>query len=202
MTPMPIKPLSSGELTRLLLRRTSAGAEALDRRITARTQTDLAVLVADSSGFTRQVLDTGVLPFLARMHRCYRKVVPLLERGGGRVLSQRADNILAVYPDALAAVKAARRAQQFLRKDNAKRPPSDRFHLCMGIDAGPVLALSDDVFGAAVNIASKLGEDLAEKNEILLTGEVVRRLAGRLRSSYARSTQIGGRLFELHRCAP
>jgi class 3 adenylate cyclase len=69
----------------------------------------------------------------------------------------------------------------------------------MGIDAGPVLELADDVYGAAVNFASKLGEDLAEKDEILLTGGAVRRLKGRLRTSYARSTQVGGHLVELHR---
>jgi class 3 adenylate cyclase len=131
--------------------------------------------------------------------RCQDAVLPALLRRGGRLLSARADNLLLTYPDALSAALAARQAQRLLRHRNRARKPRDRFHLCMGIDAGPVVELADDVFGTAVNLASKLGEDLADRDEILLTGEAVLRLQGRLRTGYARSTQIGGQVFELHR---
>jgi class 3 adenylate cyclase len=44
----------------------------------------------------------------------------------------------------------------------------------MGIDYGRYLRLVDDVFGDTVNLAYKLGEDLAGRGEILVTEPVVR----------------------------
>lgn len=42
--------------------------------------------------------------------------------------------------------------------------------LCVGIGYGRVLRIGDlDVFGAEVNAASKLGEDIAKANEVLVT---------------------------------
>ena len=38
-----------------------------------------------------------------------------------------------------------------------------------GVGFGDVLELDGDVFGAEVNLASKIGEDLARPGEVLLT---------------------------------
>ena len=45
--------------------------------------------------------------------------------------------------------------------------------LCIGLGFGRVLRIGDaDVFGAEVNAASKLGEDIAKAHEILVTKAV------------------------------
>jgi len=45
--------------------------------------------------------------------------------------------------------------------------------LCIGLGYGDMLRIAeDDVFGAEVNAASKLGEDTAKEGEILVTGAV------------------------------
>ena len=44
----------------------------------------------------------------------------------------------------------------------------DRSYMCIGIEYGSLLRLADDAFGDPVNIAFKLGEDVAEPNEILI----------------------------------
>lgn len=42
--------------------------------------------------------------------------------------------------------------------------------LCVGLGTGHVLRIGDrDIFGAEVNAASKLGEDTAKANDILVT---------------------------------
>ncbi len=98
-----------------------------------------------------------------------------------------------------ARTRWARPVQRRLARYNRGRPTPERFNACIGIDCGPILRLADDVYGAAVNIASKLGEDLAAKDEILVTGEVMRRASGDFRFAYVRSTELGGRTFELYR---
>jgi class 3 adenylate cyclase len=56
--------------------------------------------------------------------------------------------------------------QQF----NKRRVPEDQVLLCVGIGYGKVLRIGDeDVYGQEVNAASKLGEDTAKANEILVT---------------------------------
>ncbi len=52
--------------------------------------------------------------------------------------------------------------------------------LCIGLGYGRVLHIGDqDVFGQEVNAASKLGEDTAKANEILVT-DAVRAAAGEI----------------------
>jgi class 3 adenylate cyclase len=196
---MPSRPLSPDRFFAELRRRTPANAKSFDRRLLARTERDLAILVSDSSGFTRRTREEGILHFLSLMVQVNARVVPVLERHRGRVLARRADNLLAVFDDAVDAGRAAVAVQRTLRAWNRGKPPRRRFHLCLGLDAGPVVALDGDVYGSPVNIASKLGEDLAGRGEILATAEFVRRLDGALRTGYSRSSTIGGSIVEVHR---
>jgi class 3 adenylate cyclase len=56
---------------------------------------------------------------------------------------------------------------------NERRKPQEQILLCVGIGFGRVLRIGDtDVWGKEVNGASKLGEDRAKGNEILVTDSV------------------------------
>ena len=186
-------------LFRLLRKRTPRNAEAFDRSLRERAERDLTVWVSDSSGFTRKTHEHGILQFLAVMTRCYGFVAPILERHGGKVYTQNADNILAMFPEPVRALRAAVAVQRRLRRYNSGKKDAEQFHLCIGIHCGRALELEDDVFGDCVNVAAKVGEDLAGKGEILVTGEVSRRVKGRFRATYTRSAELGGRGFELYR---
>ena len=53
---------------------------------------------------------------------------------------------------------------------NEKRKPEEKVLLCVGLGFGRILRIGDvDVFGKEVNAASKLGEDTAKADEILVT---------------------------------
>ena len=192
-------PLDREGFFRLLRTRTARNAEAFDLAFREQAERDMTVWVSDSSGFTRKTHEHGILQFLAVMSRCYGYVVPILRRHGGRVHSQNADNILAKFADPVRAVRAAVAVQRRLRSYNRAKKPAEQFHLCIGIESGPAYVLTDNVYGACVNVASKLGEDLAGKGEILVTGGVARQVKSRFRCAYNRSAEIGGRPFELYR---
>jgi len=189
--------MTSREFLALLGRPSADGT--LDRLIERRAGEDLAVLVADSSGFSRRTHERGIVRALTLVVRAVEAVRPVLKRRGGVVLSTKVDNLVAVFPDARSAVLGALDARRRLKRDNARRKEADRVHLCFGIDVGRVIRLADDVFGAAVNVAAKIGEDLAGKDEILVTAPVARTIGPGVRTAYSRSTEIGGRTFELHR---
>jgi len=69
-----------------------------------------------------------------------------------------------------AAVACAIAMQKACATTNARRTPEEQIVLCVGVGHGRLLKIGDDdVFGHEVNLASKLGEDTAQSNEILAT---------------------------------
>jgi class 3 adenylate cyclase len=130
----------------------------------------VAVLVLDTCGFSRRVRELGIVHFLALLERMERVVRPDIEAAGGRILRREADNLFAVFEDAGSAVQAARTVQRGLRAANEALPEADELGASIGIGFGEVLLVGDDdVWGDEMNLASKLGEDLAECGEILVT---------------------------------
>ena len=156
------------------------------------------ILVGDSAGFSRRTHEKGIVEALRVVAQGYRILAPVLERRG-RIFSQKVDNILAIFEDATDAVEAAIESQRRLRRERAKG--RTEFAVCIGIDAGPLIRVGKDVFGSTVNVAAKIGEDLAAKDEILVTSAVADGVKGRIRCAYARSSAIGGVSVELHRVA-
>lgn len=193
--------LTSDEFFSTLRRRTSRNAGKVDTRILERAGCDLAVLMSDSSGFSRKTHEYGIFQFLSVMTRCFDRLIPILEKRGGECLSHVADNILAVFREPGDAVRAAVEMHRWLRRYNGGRPDAEQFNICVGIHYGPVVRLRETVYGGTVNVASKVGEDLAGKDEILVTREVVGRIPKTFRTSYDRSVTLGGKPFEIHRVA-
>lgn len=172
-----------------------------DRRLAKDCGRELAVMMCDSSGFSRKTKEHGILQFLAVMVRVYDGLNPIVARRRGTVISQGADNLLAVFTDCDHAAAAALDMHRWLAKRNAGRPEAETFNICIGIHYGHLLRLRNDVFGDAVNVAAKVGEDLAGRDETLLTRDAASRLSPRYRAPYVRSTELGGRVVELHRLA-
>ncbi|MDD5304573.1 MAG: adenylate/guanylate cyclase domain-containing protein [Elusimicrobia bacterium] len=189
---------TSEQLFARLRGRTKANADSLDRDIENQCVLDATVMMCDSSGFTRRTREYGILHFLAVMTRVYDLAEPIIARHRGTVISRGADNLLAVFETPVAGVDAAIAIQRLLAKFNAGKTDRDQFQLCMGFHHGKLLRLKDGVYGDKVNVASKIGEDLASAEEILVTGEVAKRLPPRVKRKYARSAELGGKTFELH----
>lgn len=184
-----------------LVRERPHDGRRFDAEMASRFERELTILAADSSGFSKRTFEHGIVRFLANLVRSYDRIVPILERHGGVVTTQNADNILAVFADTEGAVRAALEIHAWLDKRNRRLAPPDRFELCIGLHHGPVLRLRDDVYGAAVNVCAKIGEDVARAGETLVTDEVVQRAPG-FRYERAGTTAIGGRRLRMHRVLP
>ncbi|HZE96438.1 MAG TPA: adenylate/guanylate cyclase domain-containing protein [Planctomycetota bacterium] len=196
---MSSRPLDSREFFRLLQQRTARSAGRIDRILRERAEREVTVFVCDTSGFTRKTHAYGIAHFLAVMTRGYRSIHPLLQKRRGLVVSQAADNLIALFPDPANAVRASIDIQRKLRRFNVGKHDADQFHLSIGIETGPAMVLIDNVYGATVNVAAKIGEDLAGKGEILVTGGVAKLVKRAHRCTYDRSAELGGRAFEIFR---
>ncbi|HEX3698895.1 MAG TPA: adenylate/guanylate cyclase domain-containing protein [Polyangia bacterium] len=144
--------------------------EAIDREIHAAFAETRAILVLDMCGFSRLTMQHGITHFLAMIHRLHGLVRPLVHEHGGRVVKTEADNVFATFDDAPEAVAAARAIQSRLDQANVFLPEDWDLHASLGIGYGPTLLVGQtDLFGNEVNIASKLGEDIAGRGETFLT---------------------------------
>jgi len=141
----------------------------IDRVIWDELGVECAVMFTDLTGFSRQVAKFGILHFLQIIHQQHALLCPVSERHGGTLIKTEADSMLLLFPRAADAVAAAVEMQRACAVANRARDPEDKMILCAGIGYGKLLRLPDDVFGHEVNLASKLGEDTAGSNEILVT---------------------------------
>lgn len=153
--------------------------EEIDAKINETFRQNYAILVMDMSGFSRTTVRYGIIHFLAMIHRMHGIVKPIIAECGGTVVKEEADNIFAVFPNVKSAVEAAIDSLKQTAAVNTTVPPEMDIYLCIGIGCGDVLMLEgEDMYGSEFNLASKLGEDLAERGEILLTSAAFENLEG------------------------
>jgi adenylate cyclase len=129
-----------------------------------------AVLVLDMSGFSRTTQLHGVVTFLMMIHQMRLLAVPTIQAFGGKLVKAEADNLFCLFEDVDAAVRASREIITRLNTVNVLLPGDRRLYASIGVGWGDILVLEDeDLFGDEVNLSSKLGEDVAQGGQILLT---------------------------------
>jgi adenylate cyclase len=160
------------ELNRLLQLRNEHPEKAveIDAQIHQTFLQSHAVMVLDMSGFSRLTIRHSIIHFLAMLRRLCAIALPIVEQYQGSLVKQEADNIFAVFPTVEAAIEAAIDILKSLDAINTGLPDSQDLHVSLGIGYGELLMIEGkDVFGSEMNLACKLGEDLARAGEILLT---------------------------------
>ena len=151
-----------------------ADRPATEQTILATYQRCKAVLALDMSGFTLTVRRDGILAYLCQIRRMHQLTSPIVLAHQGQVIKNEADNLLAVFDDpaqaiqaALAMVRVSQSADSGVSADRGALTP---VAFSIGVDFGEVLLIDGvDCFGDAVNLAYKLGEDLARPGEVLVT---------------------------------
>jgi class 3 adenylate cyclase len=135
------------------------------------------VMVLDMSGFSRTTQRLGIVSFLLMIHQMKLLAVPCIEAATGLVLKAEADNLFALFDTVDDAVRAGREIIQRLNAANIVLPEGRKLYVSIGIGYGNVLNIEDrDLWGDEVNLASKLGEDIGQIGEILLTAEARARM--------------------------
>lgn len=129
-----------------------------------------SVMVLDMSGFSRTTQRHGIAAFLLMVHQMKRLAMPEIEDKGGLLVKAEADNLYCLFDATDDAVRAARAIVRQLKAANLILPEDRRLYASIGIGFGAVLNIDDeDLFGDEMNLACKLGEDIAGRSEILLT---------------------------------
>ncbi|HME05358.1 MAG TPA: nickel-binding protein [Solirubrobacteraceae bacterium] len=107
--------------------------------------------IADSTRLTQELGDRGVMRVLREHDSIVRGA---LARYGGREVKHTGDGIMAVFASAYQAVGAAMQIQRDVHEREAAEPYT--LHVRVGVAAGEPVTEHDDLFGAAVQQASRL----------------------------------------------
>lgn len=142
----------------------------IDARLRALFEREVSILVLDMCGFSRLTAEHGVMHYLAMIEQMLASATPAVVANGGRVIKLEADNLFATFPAPERALEAALDVLRAFDAVNAVVPPERDIFGSVGIGHGPTLVVDDlDLFGHEMNLACKLGEDVATQGQILLT---------------------------------
>lgn len=164
---------SEDRIEKLIAERLLPGANKaeIDARIWDLFGESWAVMFTDLAGFSRGVAEFGIIHFLQVIYESQRLLMPCIDAHDGILLKTEGDSLLVIFRNAGKAIECALDMQRVLKRYNVDREAPEKIPLCVGLGFGKVLRIGDrDVFGAEVNAASKLGEDIAKAGQILVTG--------------------------------
>jgi len=164
---------SEGRLYDLIVQRLlpDANKVEIDQRIWDLFGEEWCVMMTDLAGFSRRVAEYGIIHFLQTIYESERLLLPVIERHEGFLLKTDGDSFLVIFRKPQKALQCALVMQHTLIPYNETKLEQERVHLCVGLGFGQILRVGNtEVFGAEVNAACKLGEDVAKQGETLVTG--------------------------------
>lgn len=142
------------------------------------TETNVGILVSDMSGFTKLTREHGLIHFASIIIRMRQICLPILHHYGACLVTTEADDFIAMFPTAKAAVQAADGMMRTVNKYNNDLP-AEKSHFALtlngiGVDfgEGPLMDEHNKLCGPTVSTAYSLGEDLCERGQILVSGRV------------------------------
>lgn len=144
--------------------------EALETKIWNEFGRTSAVLVLDSTGFSRTTQKKGIVYFLsiiAQMRKIGKDIFSGYDAVGFRA---EADNLFAEFPTVEKALGAAFEMHQYFEDNPIMLYGDEPYQVCIGIGYGRLLESSHEgMYGDEMNLASKLGEDTADGGQTLVT---------------------------------
>lgn len=134
----------------------------------------MVALNADVVGYSRLTAD-DVGAVTATMEAYRALVGHEVREAAGQLVNFVGDNFMAVFEDATDAMRAAIAITTEIEARNAGRPGPSLVRFRMGLDQGPITRGGDEIFGDALNIASRI-QAIARPGGISVSARVYRAL--------------------------
>jgi class 3 adenylate cyclase len=145
-----------------------------------------AILAADVAGYSR-LMNNDEEATHAKLTALMADVVaPAIAEHGGRIVKNTGDGLLAEFPSAVEAVRAAMQFQTRINDLAIGDVKEKRIAFRVGINIGDVIAEPHDIFGDGVNIAARL-EGIAEPGGICISSAAYDYVRGK----------VGGKFVDL-----
>jgi adenylate cyclase len=139
----------------------------------------VAILAADVVGYSRLMEQDETSTLTELKVRWSEVVEPLVASHQGRIFKRMGDGTLVEFGSAVAAVECAVELQKAMAAANDDAPADRRIVLRIGINLGDVMVDGSDLYGAGVNVASRI-EGLANPGGVAISNAVHEHVHGRL----------------------
>ena len=136
-------------------------------------------MAADVAGYSRlmhaeeEAAHTRLTLLLANI------VVPAIADHGGRVVKNTGDGLLAEFPSAVEATRAALQFQKRIEEISVDDPEDQRILIRVGVNIGDVIVEPHDIFGDDVNVAARL-ESISAPGGICISAAAYDQISSKL----------------------
>jgi TolB-like protein len=138
-----------------------------------------AILAADVAGYSRLMHHDEEATHAKLTALLADGVTPAISEHGGRIVKNTGDGLLAEFPSAVEAVRAAVQFQTRVKELTTAEAEDRRIAFRVGINVGDVIVEPHDIFGDGVNIAARL-ESLAEPGGICISSAAYDHVQGKV----------------------
>jgi class 3 adenylate cyclase len=139
----------------------------------------LAILVTDIVCYSRLIELDELGTALRVRHLRRHLIMPMVQAHRGWIVDHAGDGTLMAFARCDDAVDCALALQRTLHTVERDVPADRRIELHMGMSADIVLRINGELYGNALNVAARL-QNLAPPGEIYLSGDVFRKVAGKV----------------------
>ena len=140
------------------------------------------IMAADVAGYSRLVSENED-EALARLIS-YREIFSeFVSRGDGRIFNTAGDAVLAEFPSAVDALRAAIDIQESIRTRNLEVPAKRQMRFRIGMTVGDVVEQDGDLLGDGVNVAARL-EGLSEPGGICVSSSLHEQVHNKITISF------------------
>jgi len=138
-----------------------------------------AILAADVAGYSRLMHHDEEATHAKLTALLADGVAPAISEHGGRIVKNTGDGLLAEFPSAVEAVRAAVQFQTRVKELTTAEAEDRRIAFRVGINVGDVIVEPHDIFGDGVNIAARL-ESIAEPGGICISSSAYDHVWGKV----------------------
>ncbi|SDJ53071.1 TolB amino-terminal domain-containing protein [Bradyrhizobium sp. Rc2d] len=143
-----------------------------------------AILAADVSGYSR-LMHRDEEATHARLTALLTEIIhPAIAEHGGRTVKNTGDGLLAEFPSAVEAVRAAVQFQVQIKALTIGEVEDGHIAFRVGVNIGDVIIEPHDIFGDGVNIAARL-ESIAEPGGICVSSSAYDQVRGKVGVEFA-----------------
>jgi class 3 adenylate cyclase len=128
----------------------------------------LTIMFTDMKGYTSRTSSQSREATRDMITQHKTLLLPIIQGYGGRLVKTIGDAFLVTFESPTDAVLAGMALQKKLHRYNKDLPENQQIEVRIAINTGEVIEDQEDVFGEAVNIASRI-EGISKPNEIYFT---------------------------------
>ncbi len=153
-----------------LLDKRKKGDTNAEKSILKKYERQLTIMFTDIQGYTAMTESQPVVETMAILQESEDIIPPIIGKHEGVVIKKIGDAYMARFDSPDSAVMAAVQIQQAIKLNNDRREDENKitWHIRIGLNTGNVILKDGDLFGDAVNVASRV-ESLALVDGVFCT---------------------------------